>query len=299
MPEITTTPVSFIADGLELRGILRVPAPGRGPALVFTGPLTGVKEQVAGTYATTLAERGFVTLAFDHRGFGESDGHVRQHEDAGGKLADLTAAVGFLAGRDEVDADRIGCVGICMGGGYALRFSAFDPRIKALATVAGGYNSPAAMRAGMGADGYRGVLAAMAEVAGRQQRTGTIEYLPAVAAGGGEALMAGDEPFAYYGTERSRAEHWENRMTRLSLREMVTVDLALGADFISPTPWLLVHGRADAYCSPEGAAAAFARASEPKRAVWLDAGLHIDLYDNPAFVDPAIAEIEAWMSEHL
>ena len=67
-----------------------------------------------------IAAAGYVTLAFDHRNFGASEGTPRQHEDAAGKLRDLTHAVTFLAAQPEVDADRIGCCGICLGGGYAL-----------------------------------------------------------------------------------------------------------------------------------------------------------------------------------
>lgn len=289
------------SDGLELAGHLRVPLDGGqpGPALVFTGPLTGVKEQVTGTYAAALAERGYVTLAFDHRNFGGSSGLPRQHEDPPGKLADLRDALSWLASRPEVDGNRVGCVGVCLGGGYALRFAAFDFRVKALATVAGGYNDPAAMRSGMGATGYRDLLADLRKTAVRQYATGDVEYMAAVAADGGPALMGGDEPHAYYGTDRSATPGWVNRISRTSLYELLTVDLAGGADFISPTPWLMVHGRTDAYCSPEGAQAAFDRAGEPKRLLWLDTTNHIDLYDEPKYVDPAVDAVAAWFDEHL
>jgi fermentation-respiration switch protein FrsA (DUF1100 family) len=103
-----TERVTFACEGLELVGELRLPdADGPRPAVALTGPFTGVKEQVTGTYAERLARSGFVTLAFDHRGFGESGGR-RQHEDTQGKLADLRAAVGVLAGRHEADPARIG-----------------------------------------------------------------------------------------------------------------------------------------------------------------------------------------------
>src|SRR5215469_4633295 len=156
--------VTFGSEGVELAGELRAGQPGPPherpqPGLVFTGPFTGVKEQVVGTYASALADAGFATLAFDHRGFGESGGRSC-HEDSQGKLADLRAAVGFVASRAEVDPDRIGIVGICLGGGYAVRAAAGDPRLKAAAGIAGGYNSPALMLQGMGADSYRSALAA-------------------------------------------------------------------------------------------------------------------------------------------
>jgi uncharacterized protein len=301
-PSVASLPVEFDSGGVTLAGELRTPTAAvlPGAALVFTGPLSGVKEQVVGGYADALARSGFTTLAFDHRGFGASGGHPRQHEDPAGKLEDLRAATSWLAGRDDVDADRLGCVGICLGGGYALRHSAFDPRIRAVALVAGGYNDPRAMRSGLGDAGYRRAMAGSAVVHQRQQATGVVEYLPAVSDDpDGEAVMAGAEPFAYYGTERSASPGWVNRMTRLSIRELLTFDAAIGADFLGPTPALVVHGRRDDFCSPASAQAVHDRLTGPRELLWLDTTNHIDLYDQPQYVDPAVARIADWMSTHL
>lgn len=302
---MTTPPphvVTFVADGITIVGHLRVPEQrvDQLPALVLTGPFTGVKEQVAGVYAERLAARGFATLAFDHRNFGASGGRLRQHEDPAGKLGDLSAATSYLAAHPAVDGERIGCVGICLGGGYALKHSAFDPRIRALALVAAAFNDPKVMRAGMGEESYRAAMAGFAQVAQREHTTGRTEYMSAVSdADDAEAAMAGSEPFAYYGTERSGAPGWENRVTRLSIRELLTFDAAIGSDFISPTPTLIVHGRTDAFCSPDGARDAHDRIAGTKDLLWLDTANHIDLYDQPAFVEPAIDRITEWMAEYL
>jgi uncharacterized protein len=266
---------------------------------VPTGPFTGVKEQVVGTYAAALADAGYASLAFDHRNFGASGGEPRQHEDSSGKLADLRDAVSHLATRDEVDAGRIGVLGICLGTAYALRFAAFDPRVRALALVAGAYNDPREMRRGMTPDGYRAMLGRLAEMAQRQQATGEVAYMAAVSDDGTPAAMGGQEPFDYYGTHRAASPGWRNQVTELSLRELITLDAAMAADFISPTPTLVVHGRNDDYCAPQGAAGVHERMGEPKRLVWLDTSNHIDLYDNPVFVEPAIAEVTAWFDAHL
>jgi fermentation-respiration switch protein FrsA (DUF1100 family) len=293
--------IAFDAGGIKIAGHLRLPSGDDGPqpGLVFTGPFSGVKEQVTGHYAGLLAERGFATLAFDHRNFGASEGAVRQHEDSAGKLVDLRAATSFLADHEAIDAERIGCVGICLGGGYALKHSAFDPRVKALAVVAAAFNDPKVMRANLGADGYRAMMASFAEVAAREDAVGDVEYLPAVSADGGAAAMPGREPWDYYGTDRSAGGAWENRVTRLSIRELITVDLAIGADFVAPTPTLVVHGRNDDFCSPAGAQDAFDRIGGPKELLWLDTSNHIDLYDQPPYVGPAVDRITTWMDEHL
>ncbi len=300
---IATTDLTITADELNLAGHLRLP-PGDHdqplPAIVLTGPFTGVKEQVAGQYADKLAARGFATLAFDHRNFGASDGHRRQHEDPAGKLIDLGAATSALANHEAIDADRIGCVGICMGGGYALKHSAFDRRIKAVAVVAAAFNDPRLMRDGIGHDNYRQMMADFAAVAEREYETGTIDYIKAVSDVDGEdAAMPGAEPFEYYGTQRSTAAGWKNQMTRLSVRELLTTDLAMGADFVGPTPTLIVHGRTDDFCSPEGAQDAYDRIDGTKELLWLDTTNHIDLYDQPHFVEPAVDRVAEWMAEYL
>jgi len=284
--------ISFASDeGVELIGTLRLPAATRPVAAVaVTGPFTGVKDQVAGMYADRLAHAGFATLAFDHRGFGESGGR-RGHEDSQGKLADLRAAVGVLMTRDEVDSGRIGLVGACLGGGYAVRAAASDPRVKAVAGIAGGYNSPAWFARQMGIDSYRSALRSFLD---RYD-----EYMPAVAPGGGEAAMGGDEPYAYYGTDRSASQHWSNQVTRGSLHSLMTFDALGAAKLLGATPLLVVHGKVDAYCSPELATELHAQATGQKEIIWLDCHQHIDLYDVEPYVSQAAEFTAGFLRRYL
>jgi uncharacterized protein len=291
MTTITAERITFRGEGVELVGDLRLAGTGgRRPAVALTGPFTGVKEQVTGTYAELLATAGLTTLAFDHRGFGESGGR-RQHEDSQGKLTDLRAAVSALAARAEVDPARIGLAGICLGGGYAIRAAAADPRVKAVAAIAGGYNSPAQMAEAMGIDAYRDALA------GALERYD--EYLPAVAPGGAEAAMSGDEPYAYYGTARSRSPHWRNEVTRGSLHSLMTFDALGAASLLAATPLLVVHGRTDAYCAPELARTLYERKPGDKEIRWLDARQHIDLYDVEPYVSQAAAAAADFLHRKL
>jgi hypothetical protein len=302
-PGHDTAPLEFSVRGQRVAGLFRSPRgrPGaRVPGVVLTGPFTGVKEQVVSVYARRLADAGLATLVFDHRNFGASGGEPRQHEDSAGKLEDLRSATSALAGQPSVDAGRLGCVGVCLGGGYALRHGAFDPRIRAVAFVAAAFNDPRAMREGLGGAGYRDQMRAFAAVEQRQFDSGEIEYLPAVDGDGGEAAMPGREPWDYYGTERSAAPGWINRVTRLSLRELLTFDAAIGADFLAGTPALFIHGHRDDFCSPEAADGTYRRAqSADKEFLWLDTTNHIDLYDNPAFVGPAVTRLGDWLGERL
>jgi fermentation-respiration switch protein FrsA (DUF1100 family) len=156
--------------------------------------------------------------------------------------------------------------------------------------IAGGYNSPARFSAA-DPSGYRGALTSFIE---RYD-----EELPAVAADNGGAAMAGDEPFAYYGTQRSTAAHWENRVTYGSLHSLMTFDALGAAPFLSATPLLVVHGRVDAYCSPELAEALYTDASGPKEMLWLDASLHVDLYDTEPYVTQAADAAADFLHRHL
>ena len=291
--------VAFSSQGLTLAGDLRVPAASDGlPALTFTGPLSGVKDQVVGVYADLLAEQGFVTLAFDHRNFGDSEGEPRQHEDAAGKLSDLRDSVTFLAGRPEVDPERIGVVGVCLGGSYAVRAAAFDPRVRAVAGIAAAYNSPKRVHDALGPDGFRERVGGLVENLAREGAGGELAYIPAVSADGPAAMPQG-EPFEYYGTERNKSVVWENRLTVDSIFQLLTLDALAAVELLDRTPFLVVHGRVDAFCTPEGAQIAYDRAPGPKEIEWLDTTNHIDLYDKPEYVEPAIERTAAFLAENL
>lgn len=105
------------------------------PAIAVCGPFGAVKEQCSGLYAMTMAERGFITLAFDPSFTGESSGEPRRTASPDINTEDFLAAVDYLATREDVDVDRIGIIGICGWGGIALNAAAIDPRIKAIAVM--------------------------------------------------------------------------------------------------------------------------------------------------------------------
>ncbi len=119
--------------GITLAADLYVPenAEGKLPAIAVCGPFGAVKEQSAGLYAQHMAERGFVTLAFDPSFTGESSGEPRRVASVDINTEDYSAAVDYLSNHELVDPERIGIIGICGWGGIALNAAAVDPRIKA------------------------------------------------------------------------------------------------------------------------------------------------------------------------
>ena len=126
--------VTFINRyGITIAADMYVPknAEGRLPAIAVSGPFGAVKEQCSGLYAQTMAERGFLTIAFDPSFTGESGGQPRYMASPDINTEDFMAAVDFLSLHDKVDPDRIGIIGICGWGGMAINTAALDTRIKA------------------------------------------------------------------------------------------------------------------------------------------------------------------------
>lgn len=119
--------------GITLAADMYIPknAEGKLPAIAVSGPFGAVKEQCSGLYAQTLAERGFLTIAFDPSFTGESGGQPRYMASPDINTEDFQAAVDFLSVQDNVDADKIGICGICGWGGLSINAAALDTRIKA------------------------------------------------------------------------------------------------------------------------------------------------------------------------
>ena len=122
--------------GITLAADMYTPknAEGKLPAIAVSGPFGAVKEQSSGLYAQEMAERGFLTIAFDPSFTGESGGNVRAVNSPDINVEDFQAAVDFLSVQDNVDPERIGIIGICGWGGIALQTAAIDTRIKASVT---------------------------------------------------------------------------------------------------------------------------------------------------------------------
>jgi fermentation-respiration switch protein FrsA (DUF1100 family) len=244
-----------------------------------------VKEQVAGNHARALAERDFVTLAFDHRYFGESGGEPRQFESPPRKVEDLTSAVDYLSGLPEVDAERLFAVGVCAGAGYLSGLVADEPRVKAWATVAGFFHSAEMQKQWMG-DGYDAAIARAQAARDKYDATGELETIPAV--GDGDVAMPLAEAFEYYGTDRGACANYENAFAVLSRLDTLTWDAQSKAPRIQQ-PTLLIHS--ENALAPNLARQFFEALAGPKEDLWMESKGQIDFYDDPALIDPAADRI--------
>ena len=141
----TSDKVYFDSDGKKLAALLYKPENFDGnkkyPAVIVTRPASGVKEQTAGLYAQELSKKGFITLAFDPKGYGESEGRKRV-EDVYSIISDTKNGITFLETHNNVDVENIFNVGICMGSAYATVASIEDKRIKATGVVSPIFTNP-------------------------------------------------------------------------------------------------------------------------------------------------------------
>lgn len=299
--------ITFDSAGIPLAGHLYLPdtpSDGPRPAVVVGHPGSGVKEQAAGLYARQLAEHGFVALAFDAAYQGESGGEPRGLEDPAHRVEDLKSAVSFLTTRPEVDPARIGALGICASGGYALTATAGDHRVKAVATVSG---VDIARHFRLGADGtqdpavYQGLLdlAAQARTArARGEDPGALPLFPdtieQARERGGEY---GAEGFEYYRTPRAHHPRSATTLDWISVDKMAAFDAFASVRLIGPRPLLVIAGTraVTAWMSVE----AFQRAVGPKTFVWVEGASHNDLYDKDEYVGPAIKLLSAFFDESL
>ncbi|MET9496285.1 alpha/beta hydrolase [Streptomyces sp. NPDC006552] len=304
---MSRTTVTFDSAGIRIAAHLYTPgAPAAGPrpALVVGHPGTGVKEQTAGAYARRMAERGFVTLAFDAAYQGESGGLPRGLEDPAQRVEDFKAAVSHLTTRDEVDAGRIGLLGICASGGYALAAAGGDHRVRAVATVSG---VDVARQFRLGADGtqdpavFQRLLDAAARArttAARGEHPGVLTMFPETAeqagALGGEHGVQG---FEYYCTPRGAHERSAKFLAWESVDRLASFDAFHAVPLLAPRPLLQIVG-ARAVTSWM-AVDVHQRATGPKELHWIEGADHVDLYDKKEHVDRAVDKLTDFCATHL
>jgi uncharacterized protein len=302
------SPVSFRSGDLTLAGhVYRPPDAGeseRTPAVALCGPISSVKEQTVPHYAKRLADAGYTALAFDPRNYGESEGEPRSHYDPNLVIADYANSVSYLLTREDVDADRVAVVGVCMGGGYAVSTAARDKRLKAAVSIAGGYNIGGTFQQLLGIDGFAAYYRKVNELAQRQYESGEVEYVPTIAKSLSEdvpvAAMPNEEAHSYYErTSKADAPNWSPRMTAASLLPYFSYNAVVHAPLVAPTPLLIVHGTTDTKLLPEHAQKAYQAALGTKELVWIETHNHIELYDQDPYVSEAAAHTIRRLDQHL
>jgi fermentation-respiration switch protein FrsA (DUF1100 family) len=259
-------------------------------ALAISGPFGAVKEQSSGLYAQALAERGFVTLAFDPSYTGESGGEPRNVASPDINTEDFSAAVDFLGVHPSVDRARIGILGICGFGGMALSAAAVDKRIKAVATSTM-YDMTRVMSKGYNDSVTREQRTQMLEQLGQQRWQDAEKGAPAYGPVMNE-LKGGEPQFLvdyhdYYRTPRGfhpRSVNSNGSWTLTTPLSFMNMPILTYIAEISPRPVLLIHG--EKAHSRYFSETAYAAAEEPKELVIIPGARHTDLYDDRAKLIP-------------
>ena len=290
--------------GITLAADIYIPKDAAGPlpAIAVSGPFGAVKEQASGLYAQTLAERGFLTIAFDPSYTGESGGEPRYVASPDINTEDFSAAVDFLSTRDDVDPARIGILGICGFGGFAINAAAIDTRIKA--TVASTMYDISRCTA----NGYFDSMDADARYELRRQlnaqRTEDAKNGTRALAGGVVDPLPDDAPqfvkdyHAYYKTPRGyhpRSLNSNNGWNKTSSLSFINMPILSYSDEIRSAV-LLVHGEKahSRYFSED----AFKKLKGSNKELLIVPGAsHVDLYDNLTAIP--FDRIEQFFREYL
>lgn len=306
--KVTVEKVTFNNQyGLQVAGNLFVPkklaAGAKNPAIIVGHPMGAVKEQSANLYATKMAEQGFVTLSLDLSFWGESAGAPRNAVLPDLYVEDFSAAVDFLGTRPMVDRERIGVIGICGSGSFAIAAAKIDPRLKAIATVSM-YDMGAANRNGL----KHGVtLEQRQHILLQAANQRYVEFQ------GGETLYTsgspltltgdpvGDEFFDFYRTPRGQvtpagaSPQTTTMPTLTSNVKFMNFYPFNDIETISPRPLLLITG-ANAH-SREFSEDAYQRAAEPKELLIIPNAGHVDLYDRVNLIP--FAHLTAFFKNNL
>ncbi len=275
--------------GITLAGDMYIPKTIKKgeqyPAIAISGPFGAVKEQASGYYAQTLAEKGFITLAFDPSYTGESGGEQRNIASPDINTEDFSAAVDFLCNQKNVDAEKIGVLGICGFGGFALNAAQIDTRIKATVT------STMYDMTRVSAKGYNDSIDEIGRYKLKQelnkQRTEDFKNKTIAKTIGLPEKLTGNEPlfvkeyWEYYKTPRGFHKNSINsngNWNTTSVLSLINLPILAYSNEIK-TPVLLIHGEKahsryfseDAFKNLKG---------DNKQLLIIKDANHVDLYDN-------------------
>lgn len=294
--------------GITIASHLYVPknrdASRKYPAVVIGTPYGGVKEQGAGIYAQNMAERGFIALAIDESYNGESGGEPRHVSSPDMFTEDFSAAVDYLGTRPFVDRNRIGAIGICGSGGFALKAAQVDHRIKAVATTSL-YDMSGVMRNGwmnsMTADQRNKTLEQLGEQRWNDFEAGKPELTPSFPPSQPvTTIPAGLDPiasefFEYYAMKRGFHPNSIGAFTKTSSMAFMNFPLLNYIETISPRPVLFIIGENahSRYFSED----AYKLAAEPKELYIVPKARHIDLYDRVDMIP--FDKLTAFFSQYL
>lgn len=274
------------------------------PAVVLATPGSSVKEQIGANYASRLADEGFVALTFDPAHQGQSGGEPRNLEDPYRRGEDISYAIDTLSILPGIDPNRIGALGICAGGGYAVHTARTDHRIKALGTVVAsdigeafrGFQQDGAAK---GLD----VLAASRIDETARGEADIVNWLPDTledAAALGLTDIDTTQAITYYRTPRGGNKHSTNRRLSRSDSLLLGYDAFHLVDQLLTQPLqVIIAGRKGNTGQYESGIKLWELAPNPVDLLVIKGAGHYEMYDEPVYIDQAIERLALFYSDHL
>ena len=291
-----TTPVTFYSEGCKLVGDLYAPPDirpsERRAGIVLCHGYTGVKDLYLPDNARVLVEAGYVVLAFDYKGWGESEGPPTRLAPYS-RVADVQAALTFLGAQDAVDEARLGIYGTSYGGATVVWTGAVDSRVRCIVSVVGIGHGERWMRSVRRPDEWFDLLDRSAADRVKRTMDGESEFVDR------NQILLPDRQSAELAAAARR-----NVPSALNTLPLEYVDETLGfhpewvVDKIAPRPILFITADDDRLVPPEESRVLYEKAGEPKKLVVLEGYGHYEVYAEPAFGE-VMRETVAWFGEHL
>ena len=297
-------------QNIKIAGNLYMPKnfqPGKKyPAIITVHPGGGVKEQTSGLYAMKLAEKGFITLAFDATHQGESEGEPRFIEIPTERVEDIRSAVDYLTTLPQVDAEKIGVLGICAGGGYSVSASQTEHRIKAVATVSGVDVGEISRRGWFGtSNDVDAQIKALEEIAAQRTAEANgapVKYVHIVpekneitADTPNDIVEASD----YYRTSRGQHKNSKNLSMFSGADSTFAFHAFSDMDKFLTQPILIIAGtKAESFWQSE-LAFENAKVAKSRELYKIDGATHMDLYDVEKFVNQAVNKLDNFFKKNL
>ncbi|MCU0397697.1 MAG: alpha/beta hydrolase [Cyclobacteriaceae bacterium] len=305
--EVNIHPVTYKLNGIEIAANVYTPAnydPSKHyPVVVVAHPNGGVKEQVAGLYAQRLAESGYIAIAADAAYQGASGGQPRNVDKPAFRIEDIRGMADYICKYKGVDASRLGLLGICGGGGYALKAAQTDKRFQAVATLSM-FNSGVVRRNGYMNSGVSTI----------QQRLQQATEARAQEAAGGKVLYAADTeitdemadkmPFdlyreGHYYYNRTHAHPNSTfKYTMSSLLDLMEFDAATNMDLINQPLLMIAGSKADSFYMTDQAFN-LATGTRTKELFLIPGATHIQTYYVPEYVGQAMNKLNEFFGKNL